>query len=88
MTNETEIDISPKTVVQFTRSSTKDAGEGFSVRVTEGANTAEAARVMALALQLRQQALAALKGPSLEDQLEASIKAEIDRALLDSVPLP
>lgn len=59
--------------VTFKRSSTKDGGEGFDIYVGEDADKAEADRVMLIALELRQQALAAIAGKSLEKQLEESL---------------
>ena len=59
MTNEQEA-TGFAVVVQFTRSSSKDGGEGFSVRVANGVDGMEAARVMDLAKALRQAALDAL----------------------------
>lgn len=59
--------------VSFKRSSTKDAGEGFDIDVSEGATEEEAQRVLKLALDLRQSALAALTGKGLVEQLEESL---------------
>ena len=73
----------PRVSVAFKKSSTKDAGEGFDVDVREGATEDEATRVMAMALRLRETALAALRRPTLEQQLEDSVKAmERDREFL------
>ena len=60
--------------VTFKRSSTKYGGEGYDIYVGEQADEVEAARVMDLALRLRATALEALKGKSLEQQLEESLR--------------
>ena len=80
--------IREKVHVSFRKSSSKDGAEGWDVDVYEGATAEEAQRVFGLAVMLRRKAQEELRGPSLEEKLEASIQAEIDRALLDSVPLP
>ena len=49
--------------VTFKRSSTKDQGDGFDLYVGEGADEAEADRVMALAIKLRTAALEAISAP-------------------------
>ena len=56
-----DIDLSPKVTVQFTKSSSKDGGEGYSIRVGEGADPMEASHVMEMALRLREIALEALR---------------------------
>ena len=48
--------------VTLTKSSTKDGGEGHSIFVGEGADEIEAVRMLAIALRLRQELLATLKG--------------------------
>lgn len=75
MTWETsEETITPiRVTVSFKKSSSRDGSEGFDIDVLEGADEEEAERVMALAKKLRQEALDAIKGPSLEEQLEASV---------------
>lgn len=73
--NEETNDLAPKAVIQFTRSSTKDAGEGYSIRVTDQATQADVDRAYALAADAREKALAALRGATTEELLELSIKA-------------
>lgn len=70
--NEHEI-AAPRVKVSFHRSSTKDGGTGFSVEASEGCTKREAERVFDLALELKQRADEALKGPSLEEKLEESL---------------
>lgn len=67
--------LSPHVSVSFKKSSSKDGAEGFDIDVQEGVDEAEADRVMSLALRLRERALGALRPPSLEKQLDASITA-------------
>ncbi len=67
---EQEIEIlRDKVTVAFKKSSTKDGGEGYEIYVHEGADQTEAQRVMAMAIDLRAQALDTLKRPSPEQQL-------------------
>ena len=73
MTQE-DIDLSPKVQVQFTKSSSKDGGEGYTIRVAEGADEVEARRVMELARRMRRDAEDEIKGPSLTEKLEESMK--------------
>ena len=73
--NEETTEITPKTVIQFTKSSSKDGSEGFSIRVAEGVDVIEATRVIGVALRLRETALAALRGKSVEEQLEDTLKS-------------
>lgn len=73
--NEETTEITPKTVIQFTKSSSKDGSEGFSIRVAEGVDVIEATRVIGVALRLRETALAALRGPTTEELLAQSIAA-------------
>ena len=79
--------IREKVHVSFRKSSSKDGAEGFDVDVYEGATTEEAHRVFDLAVMLRRKAQEELRGPSLEDQLDISIQAEIDRVMREDVPL-
>ena len=73
MTNEAEA-TGFAVVVQFTRSSSKDGGEGFSIRVADGVDGLEAARVMDLAKALRQTALEALLPPTVEDEMRRTFR--------------
>lgn len=73
--NEHEEPTTAKVVVQFTRSSSKDGGEGYTIRVAEGVDVGEATRVMETALYLRNGARDALRPPDYAAQLEASVAA-------------
>ena len=77
-----------KVHVSFRKSSSTNGAEGWDVDVYEGATAEEAQRVFGLAVMLRRKAQEELRGPSLEEQLEISIQAEIDRVMLEDVPLP
>ena len=55
--NENELPSGPRISVHWTKAATKDGNEGWSIRVTEGADEAEASRLMALAHSLREEAL-------------------------------
>ena len=72
----------PLCKVHFTRSSTKDGGTGYSVEVSYGCESFEANRVYDLALALKHRADAELRGPSLEEQLEKSVKVQRERVQL------
>ena len=61
MTNETELS-TPKVSVTFTRSSTKDGGQGYTIRVDEGATEDECTRVFDLANVLRIAAVKQITG--------------------------
>ena len=62
--------------VTFKKSSQKDGAEGCDIYVAEGLDEDEANRVLDIALRMRERAMAALKGPSLEVQLEKSLAAK------------
>ena len=57
--------------VSFKKSSSDKGTEGFDVYVGEGADEAEADRLMALALALRDKALEALKPKTFEDAVNS-----------------
>ena len=66
--NEQDTEARAKVWVSFKRATTKDGGEGFDISVAEDCDEQEAARVMALAKGLRQQALDALAGKTVAGQ--------------------
>lgn len=66
-----------KVSVTFTRSSTKDGGQGYTIHVEEGASEDEAARVFGIANSLRDNALAVLSGKSTAELLAESIAESI-----------
>ena len=72
-----ESSFEPRISISFTKGSTKDGPLGCHVRVDEGADEAEAERVLALAGRIFIEALAiitpTIKGQTLEEQLEESI---------------
>jgi hypothetical protein len=69
----TESDAGPLCHIQFTRSSTKDAGVGYRIDVSAGCLETEADRVFTLAMKLKGKADEALKPKPLIEQLEESL---------------
>ena len=61
MTNDAELS-TPKVSITFSRSSTKDGGQGYTIRVDEGADEGECTRVFDLANVLRIAALKEITG--------------------------
>ncbi len=72
----------PLCKVHFTRSSTKDGGTGYSIEVAADCGINEANRIYEIAVHLKRKADAELRGPSLEEQLEKSIKVQREKVQL------
>ena len=70
---ESSGELGPRVVVAFTKSSSKDGSEGYTIRLAEGVTPDEADRVFDIAVRIRLRAIGALAGPTLEEQLEASL---------------
>ena len=78
MTNELHEEVgAQRLVIIFSQSSSKN-GQGFTVRIAEGMDgLTKSADLMKRAKELRDEALEALKPPSLEEQFAASgVKVE------------
>ena len=72
----TNFDVQPARIkIGFHKSSAKDGGWGCDIELMEGYDDVEATRVMAGAKRLRDEAIEAMKPPSVEQQFEQVISA-------------
>lgn len=74
MTEDTPLDTGPRCEVTFTKSSSRDGGSGYSVRVRQGCTLKEADTTFDIAFMLKAKADAVLAGKPLIETLEKSLK--------------